>query len=420
MLNARLGALAALALTLVLSACSTNDDLARTTDLEPQFGTRGYDEVTDVAYGKALSLYTVGVWDGVENPEYNLSEYQDAFVRRYDRNGNMLWEKYLDIEPAYENYVYQLNARAVAVDNSGNAIVAWSVDYTDSYYNEYDYYQYEVVATFNYLTKYSPTGSQIWKVKTSGALTDLATDSSNNIYATSSSALIKYTSSGSQSWSRSQAYTPTGVAVSSTNNVYIARYDGALVKFNGSGTQLNLKTGQLGGYGYTYKIAAGTADEVYVVTKYSVSGNAYCEGFVTSAEAARIYKLSNSGVRQWYKDAALYQPGDYYCTGDEHSFDNPPGIASDTLGNVYIAGYSGDYNDQNGFLAKYSRAGALSWKKGFGTPQDDAATAIATYDGSEVFTGGVTNGFLVHRQLGGGGDAIIREVNSSGNLVWAR
>ena len=418
MFNARLGALAALALTLVLSACSTDDDLTRTTDLEPQFGTRGYDEVTDVAYGKALSLYTVGIWDG---PVYSdLSEYQDAFVRRYDRNGNMLWEKYLDIEPAYENYIYQLNARAVAVDNSGNAIVAWSVDYTDYAYNyEYDYYQYEVVATFNYLTKYSPTGSQLWKVTTSSALSDLATDSSGNIYATSGSALIKYTSSGSQSWSRSQAYTPTGVAVSSTNNVYIVRFDGTVVKFNSSGTQLYVKTGQLSGYSDSYKIAAGVSDEIYVTTNYLVSEYYGCEGVTYSDYVTRVYKLSNTGARQWLKDAARFYDG-YSCYYNSDTPFEGLGIATDTAGNVYVGSHEGDYDNQNGFIAKYSRAGTLSWKKGFGTPRHETATGIATYDGSEVFVGGVTKGFLVHRQLGGGGDAIIREVNSSGNLVWAR
>ena len=419
------GAFFALVLSIVLSACSTPADVTSTTDLEPQFGTRGYDEVTDVAYGKSLTLYAVGTWDRVNNYDYSLGS--DAFVRRYDRNGNLIWENFLDIEPAYENdpyyenYTAILTARAVAVDGSSNAIVAWSAEY---------YENGNVVATFNYLTKYSSSGSKIWRVYTNGALNDVATDSSGNIYAISGSSLIKYTSGGSQSWSRSQP-SPDGVTVSSSNNVYIVREDGAVVKFNGSGTQLYLKTGQLDGYieggaldrGEPYKIAAGLSDELYVAdSRYNFTSYGCDAGIYADNYTMRLFKLSNTGTRQWVKDAASGAIGEPTCEGSELIFLSGLGVASDTSGNAYIAGYqsgSGYYN-QDGFIAKYSRAGALSWKKGFGTSRDDTATSVATYDGSEVFMGGVTQGFLVHRQLGGSGDAVIREVNSSGTLSWAR
>jgi len=49
-------------LTLFISSCTQPEDLAAPA-LEPQFGTRGYDSVEDVAYSKAGYLYAVGGMD---------------------------------------------------------------------------------------------------------------------------------------------------------------------------------------------------------------------------------------------------------------------------------------------------------------------------------------------------------------------
>lgn len=432
----RLRALLAAVLILIISACSQTPADLNAPTLELQFGTRGYDAVTDMTYGKALTLYAVGTLDSrYESRNGRYVQSQDAFVRRYDRSGNLVWEKYLDIEPAYENddyhagYVPRLMARAVAVDGNGNALVAWSGDYQaytyDANNNRYDY---QVVASFDYLTKYSPTGKKVWRVYTNSALTDLALDSGGNIYGTSETALTKYTSGGSQAWTRSQSVASSGVTVSSTNNVYIARWDGAVAKYSASGTRLWFKTGQLDGYnwlgryngGEPYRIVAGLADELYVTgTRLSSSSEGCDAGYTIDYFTMRVFRLSNTGTRQWVKNVAngAIEAGED-CQGEDYDSLSGLGVTADNKGNVYIAGFQGSFN-QDGFVAKYSRAGARSWKKAFGTTQDDAAKAVASYDGSEVFVGGVTNGFLVHRQLGGG-DAFMREVNSSGNLVWAR
>lgn len=104
-------------------------------------------------------------------------------------------------------------------------------------------------------------------------------------------------------------------------------------------------------------------------------------------------------------------------------FEQPGGPSSwtqyeattDSLGNTYVA--TSAYDD--GRVIKVSRAGTAAWSKGFGTASFDVALDVATFDGSEVFVGGMTKGFLVHRQLGKG-DALLCVMNSSGAQVWTR
>lgn len=426
--------LAASSVALFISACSqTPADLTEPT-LEPQFGTRGHDSVEDVAYGKAGYLYAVGSWnsdyDVRDSGDYRSDEDEsDAFVRRYDRSGNVVWEDFLDVEPAYEGGHHRITAHAVAVDGSGNAIVAWSADYLEYIYNEeYGYGYYEVVATFNYLSKYSTSGSKAWRVNTGGKqVNDLATDSSGNVYATSGGALTKYTTSGTRSWERVNGVTPTGVAVSSTNNIYIVRRDGYVQKYNSSGTQLYAKTTALDGYNATdYKIAAGVSDELYITGSYlysSEEGDFACDApTFTNRYYVRLYKLSSSGARQWFKNAATQVESDInYCgadyDGDGWVAEHGLNVATDTAGNAYIA--TGASNN-DAVVTKHNRSGTLLWSKGFGSGAPlDGATSVATYDGSEVFVGAVTYGYLVHRNLGGS-DAVMREMNSSGDRVWTR
>ena len=424
------------ALALLISACSQPENL-QTPQLEPQFGTKGGDSVEDVAYGQAGMLYVIGLWDSENVGLYPSSTtIQDAFLRRYDRSGNLVWETFFDVEPAYSDtsYVARLTAKAVAVDKSGNAIVAWSSTYATLVYDEANNRSlYEVAATFNYLSKYSPDGTRVWRVYTapdtanlSNAVNDIALDSLGAIYTVSNSTLTKYSSSGTRSWVRTVAANDypyaTGVSVSSANNIYLVRGDGEVMKYSSGGTRLWVKSAALDGYDAgPYKIAAGLSDEVYVT-------GAYFDGYSESCDAGltfyyytmRAYKLSKDGARLWQKNVAngsIVEGQD--CSADYFTaLSGDPSLTADTLGNVYIAGFQDGSGGQDGFVAKYSRAGVLAWKKGFGTARDDTARGVATYDGSEVFVGGVTEGYLVHRPQAGG-DAFMREVNSRGEKVWA-
>jgi len=439
----RLHPLFALFLTLLVAACSQTPEDAALPTLGPQFGTRGYDSAEDVAYSKTGVLYAVGMWDDEEDTRqlgYQCPRKSEAYLRRYDRLGNLVWEHYFDLETSDEFYSanHQLAAQAVTVDASGNALVAWSAEYFEFYAPGFCY---QVVASFNYLSKYAPNGTRLWQVYTgNNRISDLALDSSGNVYAISNAhdlycrsgcALIKYSSSGVKLWERAvdqgltnEASGPTGVAVSTGNDVYMVRRNGALAKYGSGGKLLWSNTTALQGGRYnpyaSYKIAAGLNDEMFVVGSY-LYDETYDEGcddsVVRSYYYARLYKLDKNGVRQWYRNAAKMQTYDDACGGPYGWFPMYGlNLTVDRSGNAYVVGGA---DNRNAFATKYSRSGARAWIKDFGTYYLDGATSVATYDGSEVFVGGLTYGYLAHRNIGGS-DAFLRKMDSSGNRVWTR
>ncbi len=419
-------------LLLLVSACSTPKDFNDPT-LAPQFGTRNYDSVEDVAYGKAGYLYAVGVWGNTRDTREGGSDYDDsgggesdAFLRRYDRSGNLVWENFLDVEPGWEyaSSNYRAAAYAVAVDSIGNAFVAWSAEYLTYNSDNGEFYPFEKHA---FLSKYSPSGNRLWRVATDSAASDLATDSTGNVYATFAGALSKYTASGARSWSKVNGVRPTGVTVSSSNHVYIVREDGYVQKYTSNGTQLFAKTSALDGRNATnYKIAAGVGDELYVTGSYMYDYDSQgdtCDtpSYIVSSYV-RLYKVGKDGARQWFRNTATQRVHEYYdCWDSGHSDGWGSGdglsVATDSAGNAYVA--TGASNG-DAVVTKHNRLGTLAWSKSFSSgPSLDGATSVATYDGSEVFVGGVTYGSLVHRNLGGS-DAVLREMNSSGDRVWTR
>lgn len=420
-------------LTFVVSACSQPNALSTPT-LEPQFGTPGHDSVEDVAYSKAGALYAVGMWSNSENTraygDGGPPQTSDAYLRRYDRSGNLVWENFFDLEAAhqYSHPQRRISSWAVASDSGGNAIVAWSADYL-----EHDGNYFQVIASYNYLSKYTSSGTKVWRVYTGGnRIKDLATDGSGNVYGTSGDfftpgTFVKYTSSGAKAWEKSMPSgraAPAGVAVSSTNYAYLLRENGVVAKYSSGGTLLWSKaTAPDDNYTQSYKIAAGLNNELFVVRGYqyaSEQGEGCDGGENTAYYYAQLYKLNKSGERQWFRNAAKMEVYDGGCGGGNDAYGWEPqdglSLATDSLGNVYTVGGT-DNNDA--FATKHNRSGTRLWSKTFGTNGTDGATSVATYDGTKVFVGGVTYGYLVHRPLGGT-DAFLRGMDKSGNRVWTR
>lgn len=238
-----------------------------------------------------------------------------------------------------------------------------------------------------FLAKYNTTGVQQWirQIGTGGEDTslDVAVDSIGNIYLTgfthaslggshfgySDIILIKYDVTGTQQWIRqigtSADETCYEVAVDSTGNIYL----------------IGLTTGSLGGS------HRGSHD--IILAKYNAAG-----------------------TLQWIQQLGTV------------SSDRGQGVAIDSTGNIYIAGYTSDSlggTHQGGYdiiLAKYDAAGNQQWIKQLGSSGNDVPQGIAVDSVGNIYIAGYTEGSLGGAHQGGVYDIFLGKYDASGNQQW--
>lgn len=98
-------------------------------------------------------------------------------------------------------------------------------------------------------------------------------------------------------------------------------------------------------------------------------------------------------------------------------------IATDLLGNAYVTGStSGDLfgpsaGDFDTFLAKYDTTGALIWSKQFGTNDFDASRAVSTDLLGNVYLAGTTRGNF-DGSTAGKQDLFLVKYDAAGTLLW--
>ncbi|MDD3814725.1 MAG: SBBP repeat-containing protein [Desulfocapsaceae bacterium] len=99
------------------------------------------------------------------------------------------------------------------------------------------------------------------------------------------------------------------------------------------------------------------------------------------------------------------------------------GISTATWGSPVIA-YPGVSGYGSAFVAKLNSAGALQWHAFLGSSSEgnyDKGTSVAVDSDSNVYVAGTSSatwGSPIVAHLGGGGDAFVAKLTSSGSLVW--
>jgi len=189
----------------------------------------------------------------------------------------------------------------------------------------------------------------------------------------------------------------------STDNVGVAGYrvyrDGSLVA-SPAGTSFS-DTGLAAGTTYGYRVAA-----------YDAAGN-------TSAQCANVNATTQSGT--WAGTLLI----------GTASTDRGHGIAVDSSGNIFVAGYTtgdldGESNANPGtadiFLTKYDASGTRQWTRLAGTTGGDESgwSAVAVDGSGNIYVTGWTSGNLDGETNAGGSDAVLIKYNASGTRQWTR
>ncbi|MHA1253606.1 MAG: SBBP repeat-containing protein [Candidatus Helarchaeota archaeon] len=230
---------------------------------------------------------------------------------------------------------------------------------------------------------------------------------SSNVFTSSSVILIKITSSGDEKWTKfwggSNRDLSYDIVIDENNDLYITgmsesygagNYDVLLMKYNSSGSlKWNITWG---GSGYEVGYAMDIDNE----------GNLYITGYTDSYGAGDLdiilLKFNSSGNLEWNK------------TWGGSAEDFGKGIALDSLGNIYITGYSESFGKgySDLVLLKYNSSGELEWNKTIGGIYNDIGEDIDIDNLGYIYISGYINNFNLQNS-----DIILLKYDSSGNLL---
>ena len=154
------------------------------------------------------------------------------------------------------------------------------------------------------------------------------------------------------------------------------------------------------------------------------SGNVYVAGYThggldgnSNAGNLDIFlvKYNSSGTKQWTQQLGT------------SSSDLAKGVATDSSNNVYVAGSTNrglDGNSNAGshdfFVVKYNSSGTKQWTEQLGTSSTEVATGVATDSSGNIYVAGYTEGGLDGNSSAGLGDLFVVKYNSSGTKQWTK
>lgn len=383
----------------LLSACSRPSDVAAP-DLEPQFGTTGFDVAVAVAASPAHPfVFVTGRSAPVGSSTFTF------FVRRYHRDGSFAWERR---SPPFSQEDYA--GGQVGTDAVGNAYTAYSS--LSGFGGEAS------GAPANFLSKLSPSGRLLWRRDLDkevaapagrvGTFTDaLATDPAGNTYVSVASvsrraylggSLRKYGPGGTLLWElvigETTAERVVSLALASDGSLYAASFVGGaanfLTKYSAEGAVV-------------WRVDVGWDEDFNNLGNVAAGGDAVYVGSVTDT----VLKYTPAGERQWRRDL---------------SFSLSPDFSADDAGNLYVssARQVGEAFNDDLLVLKLTPAGEVSWTYQPRLPRTrELALGVVARGRGEIYAVGFTDG-PVNGKNYGNYDAFLLRLNGQGRKVWSR
>jgi beta-propeller repeat-containing protein len=413
-----------------------------------QFGTSG----NDVALAVAVSGSSVYVGGAVRGalPGFSFAGIEDAFVRKYDAAGNLIWSDQFGSVAGDQVLGIAVDASvsptAVYVTGLTQAALPGQIGKgeTDAFIRKYeDLGSMDAVAwTHQFGTAGIDSGFGI-AVDPSGIYvagrTDADLDGSGpETFKGFSDAFVqKYDGGGSMVWTRQfgtpavdiafgVAVDPSGVYVTGRTDadldgagpeIHAGSQDSFVRSYDPSGTFLWMR--QFGTSAIDLALAV-SVDPGGIHITGRTDGDFAGPGALTGVSDAFLQTLDAGGNLLWTRqfgslgfDQAFAVSGDGFALHIAGHADGA--LSGETAENV---------GNTDAFLQRYDGSGNNLWTRRFGTlgPVADKATAVARAldEGGNLYVAGETRGVFPGQTSAGLSDAFLRKYDRSGNEVWTR
>ena len=340
------------------------------------------DEAVAIAVDESGNVYVTGKSAGSGTKydfvtiKYDTNGF-DQWVRRYNGLGNDCDE-----------------ARAIALDSSGNVFVTGSSQVSD-FNNDYTTIKYDNDGVQQWVRRYNGPGNDYDEAFA------IAVDDAGNIYVTGFSAgsstyldyaTIKYNTNGVEQWVRhyngpgNRNDIASAITLDNFGNVYVtgrsigsvASYDYATIKYDTDGVEQWVR--RYNGPGNYYDFA-----EAIVLDNF---GNVYITGHSRGSDISYDYatiKYNTDGIEQWVRR----------YNGSGNDWDEAHAIAVDGFGNVYVTGHSTGSSTYTDYTTiRYNTDGVERWVRRYNGSGNntDIASAITLDSFGNVYVTGRSKG----------------------------
>ncbi|WP_168205166.1 SBBP repeat-containing protein [Bythopirellula goksoeyrii] len=335
-----------------------------------QYGTTASDGGLGVSADGLGSVYVAGFTNG---SLVTTSTSRDAFVSRFDDQGNELWTTQFGSTDS--DFAY-----AASADGLGNVYVSGLTDGD--------------LATSNagsadaFVSKFDSSGSLLW----SRQFGTSASDVSYGVYADG----LGYVYA-------------TGITGGDLNGTNSGKFDAFLRKYDAAGNLLWTRQYGSSESDYAYGVSADALGNVYV------SGDTFGDlGGINAGDTdAYVIMYDAAGNLQWTRQLGTTEA------------DLGHGVSADGAGNVFLAGSTqGDLARTNagsfgdGFVSKFDINGTELWTEQFGTSASEAVFSASADALGNVYVGGNTAGSLAAPNAGSI-DTFVSKFDSTGTHIWS-
>ncbi|MGI9567370.1 MAG: SBBP repeat-containing protein [Nitrosopumilus sp.] len=336
------------------------DSFGQTVQWSVQFGSDSFEGGHAISVDPSGNVYVTGTTSG--SLFATISGESDAFVAKYDTDGNQVWAKQFgsDLHDGSNN---------ITINSSGNVYVTGTTSGSISGTN--------VGSDDAFVAKYDTDGNQMWaKQFGNNSLVEgigVAADSSGNAYVTG--------------YARGDLFdTNAGVV-----DAFVAKYDT-------DGNQVWAKQFGSEHRDIGFGITADSSGNVYVTGH--TDGDLF--GTNTGAYDVFVVRYNPDGIEKWAKQFG------------NNSLEEHGGITTDSLDNMYVTGIINDnpssinIGSDDVFITKYAKNGIEKWAKQFGSSSFEGGNDIAADSSGNVYVTGITSGSLFSTIVGESDAFIIK------------